>query len=439
MLAFDIETNPGPASPVPDRSDLCGICTEVVGWHPDRGIYCDDCDTWYHAQCQGMTSQVYDFHSNHPDEFWQCLKCGLPNFASSLFESSSIVDSENSISNTSTDVSDIQSPTTTIQHPLFSSTPSGKSRHASSAHSNRAPKQIRRKQNIQHLKIITPNCQSVKSKNLGFQVMMSTVKPDIVLGTESWLKSHIKNSEVFPPDYKVYRKDRKRRTGGGVFILVSNKINSNSLPELQSDSEIIWAQVKQKGKKDLYVCSAYRPDRDFNCIDEISRTTSLIDNSNNTIVVGGDLNLGDVNWQSLTVNAGATHAEESVKLLELADSYGFQQLIHVPTRITDKTRNILDLLFINNPSLVDNVKVIPGVSDHCIPFIDIISTPRINYKEKRKIYLFNKADWNSFKSELIQFDIELKNLSDKLNVQVLWEKLTSKLEILTNKYVPTNL
>jgi len=58
MLAFDTETNPGPtctglANSTHDRSDLCGICTEVVGWHPDRGIYCEECSSWYHAQCQG--------------------------------------------------------------------------------------------------------------------------------------------------------------------------------------------------------------------------------------------------------------------------------------------------------------------------------------------------------------------------------------------------
>ncbi|XP_053395970.1 uncharacterized protein LOC128556094 [Mercenaria mercenaria] len=438
MMAFDTETNPGPNSTVTNRSDLCGICTKVVGWHPDRGIYCEECSTWYHAQCQGMSSHMYNFYSDHSDEFWECHKCGIPNFASSLFENSSVADSNNSISDVSSDLPCLKSPTATIQHPLHSSTPTGKSSHpVTNIQTNRAPKQIRRKQNIQHLKIITANCQSVKSKKLGFLAMLTTVKPDIVLGTESWLKPHIKNSEVFPPDYKVYRKDRKRRTGGGVFILVSNKLTSNSLPELQSDSEIIWAQIKQESKQDLYVCSAYRPDKDLSCIDEINRTTLLIDSSNNTIIVGGDFNLGNVNWQSLTVDTGATHADESNKLLDLADSFGFQQLIHEPTRTTDTTQNTLDLLFINNPTLVDNIKVIPGFSDHCIPFIDITATPRINYKEKRKILLFDKADWAGFKSELVNFGIELNKMSDKLNVQEFWDNFTSKLESLTDNYVPS--
>ena len=52
---------------------------------------------------------------------------------------------------------------------------------------------------------------------------MSSTDPDIVLGTESWLKPEILNCEVFPEEYTVYWKDRDIRhklKGGGVFILV---------------------------------------------------------------------------------------------------------------------------------------------------------------------------------------------------------------------------
>ena len=63
MLASDTESNPGPNS-----NDKCGICTKVVQWDPDRGIFCEECDTWFYAECQGMSSFMYQFHSDHPDE-----------------------------------------------------------------------------------------------------------------------------------------------------------------------------------------------------------------------------------------------------------------------------------------------------------------------------------------------------------------------------------
>ena len=41
-----------------------------------------------------------------------------------------------------------------------------------------------------------------------FHAMVDSVKPDIIVGTESWLRPDIINSEIFPSNYKVYRRDR---------------------------------------------------------------------------------------------------------------------------------------------------------------------------------------------------------------------------------------
>ena len=65
--------------------------------------------------------------------------------------------------------------------------------------------------------------------------MIETTHADIVLGTESWLKSHHLSTEIFPTGFKVFRKDRERQTGGGVFILVSEKLISTEPEELKTD------------------------------------------------------------------------------------------------------------------------------------------------------------------------------------------------------------
>ena len=39
------------------------------------------------------------------------------------------------------------------------------------------------------------------------QVIIDKYKPDIILGNELWLNSDILNSEVFPANFTVYRKD----------------------------------------------------------------------------------------------------------------------------------------------------------------------------------------------------------------------------------------
>ena len=51
-----------------------------------------------------------------------------------------------------------------------------------------------------------------------------STKPDISIGNESWLHKDIQSTEVFPSGCIPYRNDRKTDAQGGVFILVSEKI-----------------------------------------------------------------------------------------------------------------------------------------------------------------------------------------------------------------------
>lgn len=67
--------------------------------------------------------------------------------------------------------------------------------------------------------VLLINCQSIKNKIDDFNGLLQIFNPDIVFATESWLDASIKDSEIFPCDYRVYRKDRNAR-GGGVFIMV---------------------------------------------------------------------------------------------------------------------------------------------------------------------------------------------------------------------------
>ena len=91
--------------------------------------------------------------------------------------------------------------------------------------------------------------------------MIETTHADIVLGTESWLKSHHLSTEIFPTGFKVYRKDRERQIGGGVFILVSEQLISTELEELKTDGwcELVWAKIQVPGSSQLFVGSFYRP------------------------------------------------------------------------------------------------------------------------------------------------------------------------------------
>ena len=83
---------------------------------------------------------------------------------------------------------------------------------------------------------MTVNCKSVVNKVAELKAKLHYVKPDVVCGCESWLKSGTKSSEIFPEEYNVFRKDRiTDTTGGGVFILVKKNIVCTEEPSLDSD------------------------------------------------------------------------------------------------------------------------------------------------------------------------------------------------------------
>ena len=68
------------------------------------------------------------------------------------------------------------------------------------------------------LRIAMLNCQSVKASGKPAQLknLVSSLQADVEIGSESWLNSSIKSSEVFPDGFNAYRRDRPDGRGAGV-------------------------------------------------------------------------------------------------------------------------------------------------------------------------------------------------------------------------------
>ena len=85
--SWDTETNHGPESLIDNSHFPCGLCDVSVGWE-DREICCDTCNIWYHIDCQGMSSTMYGIYNKSLSKSiaWECIRCGMPNFSISLFD-----------------------------------------------------------------------------------------------------------------------------------------------------------------------------------------------------------------------------------------------------------------------------------------------------------------------------------------------------------------
>ena len=197
-------------------------------------------------------------------------------------------------------------------------------------------------------KVININCQSVANKKASLLTLCETTGADIVIGTESWLTDQHLSTEIFPDNYKVYRHDRKKKKGGGVFVLVKSTIPSLEPEELSAndDCKMIWVQIQVIGASHLYVGTFYRPP-DIDNPDYLSHLDASLSRipEGAHVWIGGDFNLADINWTVNSVCPSATKPTLCSQLIDITNDWFLQQLVTEQTRITETTESILDLFF----------------------------------------------------------------------------------------------
>ena len=94
----------------------------------------------------------------------------------------------------------------------------------------------RHSKKIKNWRTLILNCQSLRGKVEAFQSSVDYFQSDCILGTESWLDKSVSTNEIFPPGYKIFRRDRITSTQGGgggvVFIAVKENYDVGYLSSL---------------------------------------------------------------------------------------------------------------------------------------------------------------------------------------------------------------
>ena len=220
-----------------------------------KAMECEDCFSWYHIKCVNMGDNMYQVHLLHNSYTWVCFKCGLPNFTnSSLFTTLTVSNSFQLLADLPNDSSIIPSVPVPSRGPQCTSSPKKRS---NTFDKKKLCKQ-RGKRNP--LKIINLNFQSLRNKIPHFQALIEIEKPDIVVGTETWLNHTILTSELMPPTYQVFRRDRQTcTTGGGVLLAINSNLVAREELHLETNGEMIWACVSIKSYPTLYIGVFHRP------------------------------------------------------------------------------------------------------------------------------------------------------------------------------------
>lgn len=192
------------------------------------------------------------------------------------------------------------------------------------------------------------------------RVLMYPQLPDLLVLNESKLDSTIDDEDVKIKGYEIIRHDRTRHGGGICIYLKSCFSYSDSAYKcfLHPSFEIICFEIRSNSKP-FVIVACYRPPKcDNSFFEHLEMIITKLDNDDKEYII-----LGDLNSDLLPIN---NCTDSNVRLLKsLIEVFQLSQLITEPTRVTEKSKTLLDVIITNKPEriLVSGTNKL-GTSDH---------------------------------------------------------------------------
>ena len=184
---------------------------------------------------------------------------------------------------------------------------------------------------------------------------------------ETHITEEILESELSLDGYNIVRCDSHNRYTGGVLYYIKKEINY----------QIFYEKVFEQWLWVLGVNIELDPHCSYNvlCIYRSPSASKaefldVLDEISNEIQIKNLIIIGDFNIDILKKE------QYSERLITEMDNKGLQQLVRKPTRITQNSKTIIDLVFTNIPNIAANVLNSPKLSDHSI--IEIYSSVKFN-------------------------------------------------------------
>lgn len=223
--------------------------------------------------------------------------------------------------------------------------------------------------------------------------------------SETWLDDRIQNNTIHIEDYVLVRKDRETR-GGGVAFYIKNSIKFQILDVSNNGSiEQLWISLKIGGKR-LCLGTLYRPPNTnlMMALDSIENVLIDFLPEFDYVLFGGDLNVDLLNKNNAA----------SLLLTNFFNKYGLFQIVDKPTRITDNTQTLIDLIVSTSSDIIANCEVInaDGISDHRLVACNLKFE-----KNKQSVLYRTFRDFSNFNYDFFVQDLNLINFDLIYNLE----------------------
>nr|CAI5854487.1 unnamed protein product [Callosobruchus analis] len=279
-----------------------------------------------------------------------------------------------------------------------------------------------------NLNLLNLNIRSLFPSLTTLSTYLTKNEIDIVMLCETWLDASINSDLLNISSYNIIRADRDGRGGGVAVYIKRNYSYKTILSKVSPCLEQLWISIKIN-KRTYSLAVVYRPPSAsvVDCINELDISISTVLPVSDSLLIAGDLNINILDKNRPTI-----------LLLNLLESYDLKQLVNTPTRISNTSQTLIDVIIVSNPdeiNMVDSFDML-GVSDHLaiiceFRFLSHCRRPR--FKQFRDFQVLRKKDTSVLPAHLSDIDAINKSFIDTMVVEK-----TEGQRALLDKYAPSN-
>ena len=253
---------------------------------------------------------------------------------------------------------------------------------------------------------------------------------DILAINETKLESADCDGLLNLPGYTLIRRDRDK-FGGGVCVYLRHSINFSRMLDFEDENlEMIVLEIQKPNSSPFLFASWYRPPKlPLEYFESFESFLAKADSKYQEVYLLGDLNC---NFLCDPLEAHTKH------LLDVLINFQFMQVLNEPSRVTPKTKTLIDLVITNSVESLSHSGVYPlSISDHNLIYaVRKIGIPREQPRliETRNFRHFNES---KFKSDLINSTWPL--IANFQNVNDAWSAWKEVFIGVVDKHMPCRI
>ena len=267
----------------------------------------------------------------------------------------------------------------------------------------------------------------------------NTLNISVLLLTESKLDSTVPSNIISIPGYHTpIRHDRpiNGRHGGGCVMYISDKLMFKHQTHKQSEYyEHLWVDI-MAGNRTIAVNCLYRPPNESAeshqsfCTAAEDILTQLSNYEADAKIISGDLNLGNC----FCVDPVLPFKPLDNAASQLFSSFGFSQLIDSPTRVTENTVSLIDLVFVQSLELVQEYGILPQIADHDGTLLCLNVKQKYKKCSNKIVYDYKNADIDAMVKYVKEINFDTSVFKYPVSEQA--EKFTDVLKQVFETFVP---